>query len=157
GLATGHGDDGAAEALGTVVCTETAGEEAVAVGVVNLIAGFHSGGAHAAGYQGRPHFDVIFGVGHGRWLTGGSRRSVDAADLVHWYRQSLERVRGPQEFFVDSGEQLEVRKLFEVLWVHAVAVVQLFIRGNVIVCVVEGPAKTLVLQRFNFVTTIQFL
>ncbi|MNE87715.1 hypothetical protein D3C80_1849490 [compost metagenome] len=45
GLAAGHRDHGAAQALGAVVGAQAAGEQAVAVGDVDAIAGAAAGGA----------------------------------------------------------------------------------------------------------------
>ena len=52
GHAAGDGYDGAAEVFGAGVYAEAAGEQAVAVGVVQQLAGAGAGGAQASGHDG---------------------------------------------------------------------------------------------------------
>ena len=131
--------------------TQATGEQAVAVHVVHLVAGLHTGHTEAAGHQGAPGFQVVLGVGHHGGLTGGSGRRVDAADLGHGRGERLERVGLPQEFLVRVRELGQVLEFLEVIRVHAVLVEELLVRRNVLVGVVQGPVETLGLQRLDLV------
>ena len=110
GHAAGDRDHRAAEPLGAVMRAEPAGEQAIAVGDMNLHAGPSAGGADRARHQVRPVVDVGLGVSdHGR-LAGGARRSVDADDPVLRHREHAERIIRPQ---VGLGRKREFRDVFE--------------------------------------------
>ena len=104
------GNHGEAEALGAVVRAQAAGEQAVAIGDVHLVAGTRARGAHRARHDVRPGVDVLRGVAdHGR-LAGGARRGVDAHDALHRHREHAEGIGFAQ---VDLGGERKLRQVGE--------------------------------------------
>jgi hypothetical protein len=95
-VATRCWDNGAAEALGSVVEAEAAGEEAVAVGDVDERArpGARRGERSRAAV--RPAGEVAARVGHDRRLAAGSGGGVDPHALLERDLQEPERIRVPQ-------------------------------------------------------------
>jgi hypothetical protein len=84
GLPARHRHHGAAQALGAVVRAQAAGEQAIAVGDVDHVAGTAAGRADRTGDQVGPGVDVALGVAdHGR-LAGGAARGVHAHHLLPW-------------------------------------------------------------------------
>ena len=90
--AAGDGNDRAAEPLRAVMRAEAAGEQAVAVGDMDLHARPAAGGANRSRHHVRPHVDVGLGVGdHGR-LAGRAGGGVDARDPVVRHGDHAERI-----------------------------------------------------------------
>ena len=112
GLAARHRDHGAAGALGAVVRAEAAGEEAVAVGDVDHVAGPAAGGADRARDQVGPGVDVAQRVADDGRLAGRSRRRVDARDALARHREHAERIVVAQ---VALDREREARQVGELL------------------------------------------
>ena len=135
-----------AEALGPVVRAESAGEQAVAVGHVHLVARARARGAHRARHDVRPGVDVLRGVADHRGLAGGARGGVDAHDLVHRHREHAEGIGLAQ---VGLGGERELRQVGEraaVAGFNAGGVEFLPEARHVVVRVRERPAQALELQ-----------
>ena len=81
GVAGGDGDDAQADALGAVVKAETAGEEAVAVPVVQRVARAGAGGEQHARHHLAPHVEIAGRVADEGRLALGAGRRVDARQL----------------------------------------------------------------------------
>ena len=103
-------DDRRAEPLDAVVRAEAAGEQAVAVGVVHLVAGPPAGRAEGAGHHLGPDVEVARGVADDRRLAGGAGRGVDAADPVLRDGEHAERVVLPQVGLARGGEASRGRR-----------------------------------------------
>ena len=104
GHAARHRDRDAAELLGAVVHAEPAGEQPVAVGVVDLHAGPAAARVDAARADVGPGADVEPGVAdHGR-LAGGAGRRMDAHDLVHRHGEHAVRIVGAQVVLAGEGK-----------------------------------------------------
>src|SRR4029078_12879046 len=80
GLPTRHWNHGAAEPFGTVMRSQAAGEETVAVADVNDVTGAPAGGSERARHEIRPGRDVACRVADHRWLPCRPARRVDAHD-----------------------------------------------------------------------------
>ena len=92
GVAGGHGHDRHADPLGAVVKAEAAGEEAVAEGHVEHLAGACAGRDHHARHHFAPHGEIAGRVAdHGR-LALGARRGVDAGQLAVRDREQAEGI-----------------------------------------------------------------
>ena len=85
-------DDGRAEALGALVKAQPAGEQAVAVGVVDEHPGTHAGDLHAARHHVGPHVEVGRRVGDDRRLAARPARGVDPRHLLARNGEQAERV-----------------------------------------------------------------
>jgi hypothetical protein len=81
GVAARDGNDGGAEAFRAVVGAEAAGEQAIAVGVLDDVARVQAAGGEAAHHDLGPHRHVVLGVGHDDGLAGGAAGGVHAHDV----------------------------------------------------------------------------
>ncbi len=104
GEAAGDRDDGAAQRLGAVVEAEAAGEQAVAIGVVQLVGRPAAGGADRARHDRRPHRDVGPAVAHHRRPAGRAARRMDAHDLVHRHGEHAEGIVLPEILLGREGQ-----------------------------------------------------
>ena len=82
GKSARRGDYGAAEPFRSAVEAEAAGEQAVAVGDVQHVAGPRAGGAQAAGDEVSPHIQVVPGVADDGGNPGGTARRMNTDDLL---------------------------------------------------------------------------
>lgn len=98
--AAGDRNDGAAEALRAVVRAQAAGEQAIAIGIVQDIAGTAAGRTYRTGHQVRPDVDIAFGVADDGRLAGRSRGAVDARELVLRDGEHAERIGVAQVLLV---------------------------------------------------------
>jgi hypothetical protein len=73
GIAAADRDHRRAQGLGTVMRTEAAGEEAVAVRVLDDIAAMHATGGKGSNHHFGPDVQVGLGVGDDDRLAGGTR------------------------------------------------------------------------------------
>jgi hypothetical protein len=126
GVAAGDGNDGGADALGAVVGAEAAGEQAIAVGVLDDVARVQSAGGEAAHHHLRPHRHVVLGVGHNDGLARGAARGVQAHDLLERTGEQPEGVGVAQVELAGEGQLGQVVKRAEsprrqVAGVHALA------------------------------------
>ena len=93
------------EALGAEVQAEPAGEEPVAVGVLQQVAGLDAAGRQGAGDEVAPGVDVGARVADGGGVAGRAGGGVHAHDLVAGPREHAERVVVAQ---VDLGGERQV-------------------------------------------------
>ena len=145
-VAPRHRDDGASETLGAVVRPEPAGEEAVAVGDVDEVAGTSAGGADRARDERRPGVDVARGVAHDGRFPGGPGRRVHARQPLAWHREEAERVGLPKVVLHREGEAGEVGEVAQVVRVRADGLALSAVRGDVRVGVAHRPAEALELE-----------
>ena len=119
GHAAGDRDDGAAELLGAVVRAEAAGEQPVAVGVVQDVARPAAGGADAARHHRGPHVEVVGGVADDGRPARRTARRVHAHHLLARHREHPERVVVAQVGLAGERQPGQVRELADVVGVHA--------------------------------------
>ena len=151
GLAAAERDDGAAQPLGAVVGAQAAGEQAVAVGDMHLVAGPAAGGVDGARHQLRPHVDVVPGVAdHGR-LAGGAAGGVHAHHLLARHGEHAERIGVAQVLLGGEGELRQVGEGFQVVRLYAGLVELAPVVGDVVVGMLERPAQAGQLQGGDFV------
>ncbi len=110
-VAAGHGDHGGAERLAAVVGAETAGEEAVAVAVLDHVAPVDAAGDEGPDHDLLPDLDVLPGVGDDDGLPGRARGGVEADDLLHGAGEEAERVGVSQ---VGLHREGQLRQVLEV-------------------------------------------
>jgi hypothetical protein len=92
GHAARHRDDGRAEALGALVEAQPAGEQPVAVGVVDDHPRVHAGHPQAAGHELGPRLEVRARVADHRPAAAGPTRGMDPNELLASDREEAERV-----------------------------------------------------------------
>ena len=92
GVAARDRQDGGAEPLAAVVQAEAAGEQAVAVGVLQHVAGLHAAGRQGAGDEVGPEGDVAGRVADRGRVAGRARRGVHAYQSVAGHGEHAERV-----------------------------------------------------------------
>ena len=115
GGAAGDRHGGQAEPLGAVVESEPAGEQPVAEGVVEDVAGLGAHAGERARHQVRPQVEIGPGVADDGRLAGRSRGGVQPQQLLARHREQAERVIVAQVGFDrerkarDVGERLEMR------------------------------------------------
>ena len=105
GVAAGDRQHGGAEPFAAVVQAEAAGEQAVAVGVLQHVARLHAAGRQGARDQIGPQVDVGGDVADRRRITGRARRGVHAHEFVARHGEHAERIMVAQ---VDLGRQRQV-------------------------------------------------
>jgi hypothetical protein len=110
GHAARHRDDGRAEPLGALVEAQPAGEQAVAVGVVDEHPRMHAGHAQAARHELGPRLEVRACVADHRRPAAGPARGVDANELLASDREEAERVVVAE---VGLGGEREARDIVE--------------------------------------------
>ena len=142
-----NGDRGEAQALGAVVRAQAAGEQAVAVGDMHLVAGARAGGADRARHQVAPGVDVLLRIADHRRLAGGARGGVDAHDLVHRHGEHAERIGVAQVGLGGERELRQVGERLQVLGFHARRVELLAVVRHFFVGVLQRPPQALELQR----------
>lgn len=86
------------------MCPETAGEQPVAVGVVDFPSRLDTGETQAAGAKLGPVVKVGLGVSHDGGAAGGAGGCVDAGNLVLRDCEHAERVGLAQVFLLSEGE-----------------------------------------------------
>ena len=126
------GQDGGADLLGTVVGTESAGEESVSVGHLHGVVGTDPDGGEGPGEGLGPVVQVVLGVSHEGGLPGGSRGHVVPDDLVVRDGEHLRRVVVAQVLLVHE------RELGDVLQAGDVVGMDLVLDHPVVVELVEG-------------------
>ena len=127
GVAAGDRDDRRAERLRAVMRAEAAGEQAVAVRVLDDVAGMQPAGGETAHHHARPDVHVLLRVGDDDRLARRPARSVQADHFLHRTGEQAERVRVAQVRLLherqprDIPERLQVVRLDPAL-VHPLAV-----------------------------------
>ena len=86
------GNDRRAERLRAVMRAQPAGEQAVAVGVLNDVARVQAARREAAHHHVCPHANVLLGVGDDDGFAGGAGRGVQAHDVPHRAGKQPERI-----------------------------------------------------------------
>ncbi len=122
GHAARYGDDGHAEALAAVVQPQSAGEEAVAVGIVEFHAGQGAGTAQRAGYHFGEHVNIGAGVAHDGGFAGGAAAGVYAHEIGRRHGHETEGVLVAEMRFDGKGEAPDVINAFDGANVNAVGI-----------------------------------
>jgi hypothetical protein len=122
-----------------------AGEQAIAIRVVDDHARAAAGGADRAGHHVRPHLDVGLGVSDHDRLAGGAGRGVDADQLFARYREHVKRVIVAQIGLGREREFGEIGKLFEVGRMYARLVEYFLVMRDVVVGMRQRPGQALCL------------
>ena len=147
GAASRYRHHGAAEPFGAVVRAQPAGEQAVAVGVVDDVAGLDPGAGERTRHHVGPAIEVGPAVADHRRLSGRARRSVHAQQLLARHREHAERVIVAQVRLLgerearDVGEGLEMRRL------HPGGVELLAEMRHAVVGPLQRPMQPVLLQR----------
>ena len=118
-VAAGHGNDARPQLLGPVVGPEAAGEQAVAVGVVEHIVLREPRGHEAAGHQLRPGIDVPLGVSHHGRPARRPGGGVQTDDAAHRNGEQAEGVVVPEVLLRGKGELFEIVQGFDVVRLDA--------------------------------------
>ena len=151
GHAAGDRHHGAAELLGAVVYAEPAGEEAIAIGIVDDHAGAAAGRADRARHHLRPGVDIGLRVADDDRLARRAGGGVYAHQLLARHGEHVEgivvakvRLHGERKFG-EIGELAKVGRM------HAGLVEGLAIMRDVVVGVLQRPGQALLLQRHDLV------
>ena len=151
GHAAGDRHHGAAELFRAVMHAEPAGEQAIAIGVVDDHAGAAARGADRARHHLRPHVDIGLGIADHDRLAGGAGGGVDADQFFARHREHVERVVVAQVGLRGEREFRKVRQLPEVRRLHAGLVERLPVMRDVVVGVRQRPRHPFGLQRRDLV------
>ncbi len=95
-VAAGNRNHRRAERLAAVVRAESAGEQAVAVGVLNDVARVQAARRKTAHHHVRPNINVFLGVGDDNRFARRASRSVQTHDVFHRTGEQTERIRVAQ-------------------------------------------------------------
>jgi hypothetical protein len=146
GLAAGHRDHRAAQAFGAVVRAEAAGEQAVAVGDVHLVATPATGRADRARNHVGPGVDVVLGVADDGRFAGRAAGGVQSHHVVHRHGKHAVGVVVAQVGLGGEGEFRQVVEGLDVVRVHAQRIEALTVQRHIVVGVVQAPAQALQLM-----------
>ena len=116
---SGDGDDRAAEPFDPIVRTQPTGEQAVAIGDVDDIAGPPTSDIDRPRHDIGPHLDVGLGVADHRRLARRARRRVDPDDLLAGDREHPVGVVASQVLLGGEGDRGEVGQRLDVVGVQA--------------------------------------
>ena len=138
GVAAGDGHDGAAQALGAEVQAEPAGEEAVAVGVLQQVARRHAARGEGPGDQVGPDVEVAARVADRGRVAGRAGAGVHAHDLLARPREHAEGVVVAQVDLGGEGQVGDVAVAGHVAGLDAELVELLAVERDVVVGVLRG-------------------
>ncbi len=119
GVAAGDRDDRGTQSFSTVVHPESAGEQTVAIGIVDDILPARAGGGQRTGHELGPGLNVAGGVAHHGGLAGGAGGGMDARNEVHGHGEHAIGVVVPQVALVGKRKFVQVRQDADVLGLHA--------------------------------------
>ncbi len=156
GHAAGDRHHGAAQPLRAAMHAEAAGEQAIAIGVVDDHAAAAACGADRARHHIRPHVDIGLGVSDHDRLAGGAGRSMDADQFFARHREHAERVIVAQIGFHREWKIAEIGELPEIPRMYARFVEGLFVMRDVVVGVRQRPGEAFGLQRHDLVARRPF-
>jgi hypothetical protein len=145
GHAAGDRHHRATEPFRAVMHAKSAGEQAIAIGVVDDHAGAAAGGADRARHHRRPRLDIGPGISDHDRLAGGAGRCMDPDQLFARHREHVERVIVAQVGLHGERKILQVRQLPEIIWMHPGLVEGLFVMGDIVVDVRQRPGEALCL------------
>ncbi len=151
GHAAGNRHHRAAELFGAVMHTEPAGEQAIAVGIVNDHPRAAAGGADRARHHVRPDVDIPLRVADHDRLAGRARGRVDADQFFARHREHAKGIIVAEVGLHREREFGEIGKLPEIGRMHAGRIERLPVMRDVVVGVLERPRETPGLQRHDFV------
>ena len=142
-----HRHHGAAQPLGAVMRAEAAGEQAVAVGIVDDVARPRAAGVERARHQVGPGVDVARRVAdHGR-PAGRAARGMDAHALFARDGQHAVGIGVAQVGLGGEGKALEIVELAEIVGMHARRLALGAVRRLVLVGMAQHGLQALELQR----------
>ena len=118
GAAPGHGDHAGTEPFGPVVGPQPAGEEPVAVGVVDDVVAGQPGGGKRARHELGPGLDVTLGVAHHRGLARGARRGVHPHHVAHGHGEQPKGVAVTQVLLGGKGQAPQIIQRADVIRAH---------------------------------------
>ena len=146
GVAAGNRDDRRAQRLGAVMRAQSAGEQAVAVGVLDDVALVQPAGGEAAQHDVRPDLHILLRVGHHDGLAGGAAGGVQPHDLLHRAGEQAEGIGVAQVGLHGEGQLGDVVQRPHVLRRQAALVHALAEQGDVVVGALDDGLEPLQLQ-----------
>ena len=151
GLTTRHRHHDATRALSAVMRAQAASKHAVAISVVQHVAGATTGRTNRTRHQVGPVVDVVGGVADDDGFASGARRSVQAREFLARHRKQAKRIVIAQIRFGHERKLGQVGQRFQIVRVYTFIVKGLFVVWHVVISVLERPLQALQLQRGNFV------
>ncbi|MGY4446225.1 hypothetical protein ACVWZR_000885 [Bradyrhizobium sp. i1.3.1] len=152
GHAAGDRHHGATKFFRAVVHTQSAGKQAVAIGVVDDHAGAAAGGADRACHHLRPGVDVALRIAHHDRLSRGAGGGMHAHQLFARHGEHVEGIIVAQIRLHGEREFCEIGEFAKVGRMHAGLVEGLAVMRDVVVGVLQRPGQPLRLQRHDLVT-----
>ena len=137
----------APSAFGAVVRAQSAGEQAVAVGVLHDVAVMQTAGGEAAHHHRGPHLQVLLRVSDDDGLAGGAAGGVQAHDLLHRAGEQPEGIGVAQIGLHGEGQQRNVVERADVFGHHPAFVQARAEERHVVVGARDDLAQAAELQR----------
>ena len=147
GVAAGDRDDRRAQRLGAVMRPQPAGEQAVAVGVLDDVPLMQPAGGEAAQHDVGPDLDVLLRVGDDDGFAGRAAGGVQAHDLLHRAGEQAERIGVPQVGLARERQLGQILQRLHVLRRHPPFLHPFAEQGDVIVGALHDGLEPLQLQR----------
>ena len=152
GLAAGHRDHNTAQLFRPVMRAQAAGEQAIAIGDMRLMAGPPARGVDGARHDVRPGCNIFPGIADHRRLAGGARRGVHPHHLFHRHGERTERIIPAQILLAGEGKSGQIAEGAEIFWMRPVRLAFGLEIRHVFIGVPQRPFHALGLQRRDLVT-----
>ena len=146
GVAAGGRDHGGPQPLAAIVQPQAAGEQPVAVGVLQDVAFVQAEGGQGPLDDFGPDIDVVAVVGHDDRLAGRAAGGVQADDLVHGTGEEAERIRVAQVGLHREGQARDVVDALDALRPQTGLVEPLAVEFRAVVHPADHGAEPLRLQ-----------
>ena len=151
GHPTRHRDRRGPQPFDPVMRAQTAGKEAIAIGIVHDVAGSHARGTQRPRDEIGPVGDVARGISHDGRFARRAGTGMHTYDLLARDREKPEGVVVAQVALVGEGELGEVRQRVKIVGMHPRLVEPLPIHRHVVIGMTQRPFQPPQLQRANFV------
>ena len=142
GHAAGNRHHGAAEPLGAVMRAEAAGEEPIAVSVVDDVARQRAGGGERSRHEIRPAIEIALGITDHRRLAGCSRRGVNTQDIFSRHREHAEGVIFAKVRLQREWKTRDIGRRFQIGRRHLRGVEFLAVMRHMGISPLEGLSQT---------------
>ena len=151
GIAGGDRNGRGPHVLRPVVQSQSAGEQAIAVGHVDEVVPRRTGGRQGPGRPLCPHLDVVLGIAHHRLLARGAGGGVDAHQLPGRHREQAVGIIVPQVGLDGKGQLADVVDGMDVPGLQAHLVEFPAVEGDVLIGIVYHPDQARGLQGMEIV------
>ena len=151
GLPARHGNGGCTHAFYTIVRSQAAREEPIAISHMHQIAGPSAGSAYRPCHQVRPRIDVLQGIAHHSRLSSCAGRCMDTRHLLTRYCEHAKGIVGAQVLLGGEWEFCQIGQRFQVAGMHTCVIKRFFVMRHLVVGMLQRLLQARQLQRLKFI------